>query len=270
VVNEETLVEVATTAGVRFDFEGLDASHVENALTEALARFCDQRADELRSEGRIGRSGGVGQFIRDLLGLPVPPLSSQPASTRASIALKEAGAVSRAVEKEPRASERRFGRDANALTKAESRSGASQNAADGLAQRPRPKLFQRTVAQLYPRKGRRAARAQAVATPGTAGDLPLIGIDRRRTIPHRLRGRAQKVCRPEPSRPNRLVAELACLTRGVRSSCLRANYANRRLRNFTPSPASASGDGAIGLQMRAPLQRSGISGLNPSITTARS
>jgi hypothetical protein len=134
VISEDALAEVANTAGVSFDFEGLDASRVEDALTEALARFYDQRADELRSEGRIGRSGGVSQFIRDLLGLPVPPSSSQPTFTRASIALKEGGAVSQAVEMETRAPDRRFERGANAPTNAERHSATSQNAADGLAQ----------------------------------------------------------------------------------------------------------------------------------------
>jgi integrase len=133
VISEEALAEVAKTAGVRFDVEGLDAFRVEDALADALARFYDQRADELRSEGRIGRSGGVSQFIRDLLGLPGPHLSSQPAPAPASIAPEAVDTVSRAIQKDSQTPERRFEGVAHAPTKAESRSGASQNAGEGLA-----------------------------------------------------------------------------------------------------------------------------------------
>jgi len=43
VINEDTLAEVAATAGVQFDLDGVDAFRVEDALTGALARFYDQR-----------------------------------------------------------------------------------------------------------------------------------------------------------------------------------------------------------------------------------
>ena len=180
VISEETLAEVAKTAGVRFDVEGLDAFRVEDALTDALARFYDQRAEELRSEGRIGRSGGVSQFIRDLLGLPVPPSSSQPAPARASIALQEIGAVSRANSKDSQTPEGHFEGGARAPTKTDSHSGVDQDAGEGICERPRPKLLQRAVAHLHSHQSRRAARVEAVATPGTARNRPFMGMDRRR------------------------------------------------------------------------------------------
>jgi len=84
VINEDTLATVARNAGINFDFEGPDAFRVEDALTEALARFYDQRADALRSERRIGRSGGLGQFFRDVLGVAVSQAPAQSAPTHAS------------------------------------------------------------------------------------------------------------------------------------------------------------------------------------------
>ena len=72
VINEDMLATVARNARIDFDFEGPDGFRVEDALTEALARFYDQRADALRSERRIGQSGRLGGFIRDLLGIAVP------------------------------------------------------------------------------------------------------------------------------------------------------------------------------------------------------
>ncbi len=83
VVNEEMLATVARKAGIEFDLEGPDAFRVESALTEALARFYDQRADALRSEGRIGKSGGLGQFIRNLVGGAVSQAPAHSAPTNA-------------------------------------------------------------------------------------------------------------------------------------------------------------------------------------------
>lgn len=123
VIDEDMLATVADKAGVTFDFEGPDAFRVEDALTEALARFYGQRADELRSERRIGQSGGVGQFIRDLLGIAVPRVSSHSASVRApahvqpsedaehvSMSFEDVEAVGRTVDEELPAPQPGFGR----------------------------------------------------------------------------------------------------------------------------------------------------------------
>ena len=71
VIDEDMLEIVARNAGMTFDFDGPDALRVEDALTEALAHFYDQRAEALRCEGRIGKSSALGQFIRDLLEVAV-------------------------------------------------------------------------------------------------------------------------------------------------------------------------------------------------------
>jgi hypothetical protein len=61
VIDEDILATVASKAGINFDFEGLDAFLVEDALTEALARFCAQRADG--AEKRSTRASSL-CFIR--------------------------------------------------------------------------------------------------------------------------------------------------------------------------------------------------------------
>ena len=83
-INDDVLATVARNAAINFDFEGPDALRVEDALTEALAHFYDQRAEALRCEGRIGKSGALGQFIRDLLGVAVSRAPVHPTDEHAT------------------------------------------------------------------------------------------------------------------------------------------------------------------------------------------
>jgi integrase len=91
-IDDEMLATVAARAGVSFDPQGLDAFLVQDALSEQLAQFYGQKAEELRRERRVGQPGGIGQFLRDLLGI---------ADTRAPISRPAAPAPVSAPEQAP-------------------------------------------------------------------------------------------------------------------------------------------------------------------------
>jgi integrase len=147
VIDEDILATVADKAGINFDFEGLDAFRVEDALAEALARFYGQRADELRSERRIGQPGGIGQFLRGLLGIAVPQASTHSVPSHASAhvqpsdeaepiwpAPKDVEAGRRAVDEEFQAPEHDFGREPNAPTEAPSAQDEGQAATEQIVE----------------------------------------------------------------------------------------------------------------------------------------
>ena len=67
IITPEVLAATAKEAGV--DIGGdLDAYLAEDALTEALARHYELRAEDLRREGEVGASNGVIRFLRSLFG----------------------------------------------------------------------------------------------------------------------------------------------------------------------------------------------------------
>ena len=67
VVTAEVLAATAQEAGIDIESD-LDAHLAEDALTEALARYYEQRVEDLRREGEVGASNGFDRFLKRLLG----------------------------------------------------------------------------------------------------------------------------------------------------------------------------------------------------------